>query len=173
MEQIEEIVIKEGFPKRNYREMLKWFQDREVMRYIVFGETVSKFTQISDVGKFFVMSKDEKFFRIYLQEDKLIGYTCLYDIIPNKECSFGIVIGEKEHWGKGFGKKALIQTIDYAKKNLKIEKAALTVCDIHEKAKKVYEEMGFKTTKHVEDDRQISFGDEWVKAGTYHMELIL
>ena len=173
MEQIEEIVIKEGFPRKNYKEMLRWFQDKEVMKYIVFGETVSKFIKISDVSNFFVMSKNEKFFRIYLQEDKLIGYTSLYDIIPNKECSFGIVIGEKEYWGKGFGKKALIQTIDYAKENLKIKKAALTVCDMHEKAKKVYEDMGFKTTNHVENDRQIFFEDEWVRAGTYHMELIV
>lgn len=167
-----QIKIKKGFPKENYSKLLKWFQDLDVVRYIVFGKKVSKFNKISDIEKFFEKNKDTKYFRVYTFKNILIGYICLYDIIPKKECGIGIIIGEKEYWGKGFGREAMIQVMKYAIENLGIKKIVLTVCDLHEKAKKSYEKLGFETTKHIKGDREVFVNEKWIRAGTYHMELL-
>lgn len=171
MEEIEKIVIEEGFPEENYPKMLKWFQDLDVIKYTSIGKEVSDYKTINNIEGFFDKNKNVKYFSILVSENECVGYMCFYDQINNK-CSIGILIGEKKYWGKGIGNKAMRLGIEYAFDKLNVKKVHLTVCDLHEKAQGLYKKLGFKTTSHIENDRKVFLDNEWIDAGTYHMELI-
>jgi len=84
------------------------------------------------------------FFSIVSIDEKLIGYTQLSELDwINKNCFFGIIIGEKENHGKGYGSEALNLLIDYAFNNLNLHKVTLKVVDYNKQAIKLYEKKGF------------------------------
>lgn len=60
----------------------------------------------------------------------------------NAECI--IDIGEKECWGKGYGREALQLLLDYAFLELNLHRVSLRVFSFNEKAIRLYERLGFK-----------------------------
>jgi RimJ/RimL family protein N-acetyltransferase len=62
----------------------------------------------------------------------------------NRVGNVGIVIGEKEHWGKGFGTEALQLLVDYGFGVLNMHRIELETFDFNERAYKSYTKIGFK-----------------------------
>ena len=61
-----------------------------------------------------------------------------------RTCELGIMIGDKNYWGKGIGKDACTLVTDYAFNKLNLEKLWLAVFDNNPKAIKLYEDLGFE-----------------------------
>jgi RimJ/RimL family protein N-acetyltransferase len=80
-----------------------------------------------------------------LVDDRLVGVCGLHAIDwQNRHATFGIVIGEPDEWGKGYGTEAtrLITRHGFARLNL--HRIQLDVYDLNARAQHIYEAAGFR-----------------------------
>jgi RimJ/RimL family protein N-acetyltransferase len=79
------------------------------------------------------------------ESDKLIGGTGLHDLDwTNRHSGFGIFIGDKEEWGKGYGTQATQLVIDFAFARLNLHRVWLHVYEYNERGIRAYEKVGFQ-----------------------------
>ncbi|MHA1210945.1 MAG: GNAT family N-acetyltransferase [Candidatus Heimdallarchaeota archaeon] len=123
-----------------------WFNDLEVTiplgdeAYIPTNITNESVT-INDI----IQSNAHIFSIVDLKTDELIGRCGLFSIDKiNRHAMFGIVIGEKSYWNKGYGQDATKQMLDYAFNLLNLNNIMLGVFSFNERAIKCYEKVGFK-----------------------------
>lgn len=82
-------------------------------------------------------------------DHKKIGACGLKNIAKNKAEYWGY-IGEKEYWGKGYGKK-IIELIEKKAKTISIKYIHLSVRQDNIRAVSLYYKAGFKKTKNKKD----------------------
>ncbi|MFI5932995.1 GNAT family N-acetyltransferase [Actinoplanes sp. NPDC051494] len=74
----------------------------------------------------------------------LIGLVRLHGAEPETGCAvLDIYIGEKDHWGKGYGTDAVRTVCRYGFDKMRLHKVSLTVVAENERARKAYERVGF------------------------------
>jgi RimJ/RimL family protein N-acetyltransferase len=85
-------------------------------------------------------------FTIYVRDGlRPIGITSLYDINhQNRTATFGILIGERDCWGSGYGTEATQLILDYAFTVLGLHNVMLSVRDYNARGIRAYERAGFK-----------------------------
>ena len=105
-------------------------------------------------------STHEVLFGIVVREtDRLIGSTGLSQIdLRNQNASFGMMIGEKSAWGKGYGTEATRLVVRYAFEELHLNRVQLHVYAYNLRGIRVYEKVGFRREgvlrqAHVYDNR--------------------
>ena len=136
----------------------KWLNDPVVNKYLETREAT-----IEDLKEYIKSRKKSPnclFFGIFLKENnKHIGNVKLEPIDFEKKISdFGMMIGEKEYWGKGIGTEVTQLVINYAFNELNLKKIRLGVIPENIPARKVYEKVGFKVTKI--EKNKIRHGDK-------------
>ena len=120
-----------------------WLNDTEVNMYL---ETRRGYT--IDLLKSYIEEqyKNEVYFwAIHLKDsNKHIG-NIKVDPIDLKVNSgeYGILMGDKLNWGKGYAKESSIRIISYCFKELKLSKITLGVIENNVKAVFLYKKMGF------------------------------
>jgi RimJ/RimL family protein N-acetyltransferase len=78
------------------------------------------------------------------QTDRLIGAAGLHQIdYRNRHTSFGILIGEKGEWGKGYGTEATALMVRYAFETLNLNRVWLHVYEDNQRGIRSYEKVGF------------------------------
>lgn len=121
-----------------------WLNDAEVNTYI---ETKGDYTL--DKLRLYVEEQYRNeiyFWAIHLKDtNKHIGNIKI-DPIYNETNSgeYGILIGDKQNWGKGYAKEASFRIITYCFEELKLSKITLGVIEDNEKAVQLYKKMGFR-----------------------------
>lgn len=105
---------------KNY---LRWMNDPEVVRFTESKGTVYSEQDLKDYIRSMSNAKN-RFFGIYLKENnRHIGNIKLGNIHPvHKRADIGIIIGEKDLWGQGFGQEAIKLLTDHAFKHLNLKK---------------------------------------------------
>jgi RimJ/RimL family protein N-acetyltransferase len=90
--------------------------------------------------------KDEVLFLIYERSTlRLIGLTGLTHInLSHRTATYGIVIGEPDCWGKGYGTETTILMLDYAFHVIGLHNVMLDVHGFNERAIRTYLRAGFK-----------------------------
>ena len=79
------------------------------------------------------------------ETDALIGVTGLHRIdFKNRHTSFGISIGEKSEWGKGYGTEATSLMVQYAFETLNLHRVWLQVYETNERGRRCYAKVGFQ-----------------------------
>jgi RimJ/RimL family protein N-acetyltransferase len=74
-----------------------------------------------------------------------IGTTDLREIsFDDGRAAFGIAIGEKDEWGKGYGTEALLALCDFGFGQLRLERIELDVYAGNDRARRSYEKAGFR-----------------------------
>ena len=74
-----------------------------------------------------------------------IGKTALDQInLFDRSANFGIIIGEKDCWGKGYGTETAVLMLDYGFSLLGLNNIMLTVDAYNERAIRAYRRAGFK-----------------------------
>jgi RimJ/RimL family protein N-acetyltransferase len=125
--------------------LVKWMNDLEVVKYT---DQISKNHTEETTNKFLenmLLDRKAAYFGIHTNKGELIGGTDLRDIeSTNRSAVLGIVIGEKEHWGKGYGTEAIELLLDYAFNILNLKSVMLTVFEFNKRAIACYEKVGFK-----------------------------
>jgi RimJ/RimL family protein N-acetyltransferase len=96
---------------------------------------------ISDIIK----NKAHIFTIVDRQTDLSIGRCLLFNIDSiNRSAMFGIFIGEKSYWGKGYGYEATQLLLDYGFNLLNLNSIMLGVMSFNQRARRSYQRVGFK-----------------------------
>ena len=78
----------------------------------------------------------------------------------NRSAFLGIVIAEKEYWGRGYGSDAIVTLLRFAFGEMNLHRIYLSVFDTNPRAIRCYEKCGFR---HEGRAREALFRD-----GRYH-----
>jgi len=91
---------------------------------------------------------DRETFGIYDENDEYIGTVELYDI-RGTVATLGIIIGEKTHWGRGYGPEAVGALLDYGFGRLGLERVRLTTFEDNPRAQAAFRKVGFEEEERV------------------------
>lgn len=126
------------------QEYCDWLNDDEVNKYLETRQStiddlrqyIAK--QLADINSFFVGIFDKT-------NDKHIGNIKLEPIDwAKKRAIFGILIGNKDYWGRGIGTEATKLIVDYAFNFLGLDEVELGVITENKRAIVAYEKAGFR-----------------------------
>jgi RimJ/RimL family protein N-acetyltransferase len=135
-------------PEEMSKAFSRWNRDSEFTRLLNMSvqplrsaKAIQKWMD-EDMGE---SSPRETFFTIRTaDENKLIGGLSLYVVDWTGRDSFvGIFIGEREHWGKGYGTDAMRLLLQYAFTELNLWRVSLGVFQYNPRAIRSYEKVGF------------------------------
>ena len=143
----------------------RWFADTDVTHYLLLRHPPSPdqekawFEQIS-------ASPNEVGWAILINESNhLIGSTGLRQIDwRNRHASSGIMIGEKEHWGKGYATEAMRLRTAYAFRELGLEKIVTSVIGPNLGSRRALEKAGYRQCGLLRRQRFFdgTWHDEWL-----------
>jgi RimJ/RimL family protein N-acetyltransferase len=132
---------------------LDWFNDPEVTRF------TRRYLPMTLAGQVELLRSAEGKTNAFMvaivrkQDDQLIGAMGLHDIDPrHRNAWFGITIGDKSAQGKGYGTEATKLILDIAFLTLNLNRVYLYVYEYNERARHVYEKLGFKTEGRLRQD---------------------
>ncbi|MFN8591582.1 MAG: GNAT family protein [Thermomicrobiales bacterium] len=135
----------------------RWYADPEIAELL--RHDLEPLTSTQSKGYFdtFILPSSARgdCFAIHERRSKrLIGTTALTDRVREKQGNsalFRIVIGEKDAWGQGFGTEATRLVAEQAFEEMGLDAIRLEVFSHNERARAVYERVGFVVTgEHVE-----------------------
>ncbi|MBI3511412.1 MAG: GNAT family N-acetyltransferase [Bacteroidetes bacterium] len=126
-------------------EYLSWLNDPEVTVGLETGIFPSSAASLEAFLDHVSKSKSDVMFAIIDKEKKKhIGNIKLGNINwVHRNGELGILIGDKNSWGKGFGKDACVLLVKYAFEKLNLHKVWLTVFSNNETAVELYKKLGF------------------------------
>ena len=123
---------------------MNWVNDPEIAHTTNFYTQFTSLTQEKEIVE--LLAKKGNTFSIVTQEnDKIIG-TCSFSNIneTNRVAEIGIIIGEKEYRGKGYGTEAVNLLLQFGFMNRNYNSIYLHVHSFNARAIACYEKAGFK-----------------------------
>jgi RimJ/RimL family protein N-acetyltransferase len=134
----------------NIERMNRWSNDAILSYYDDDGPEDSEVVPIENTKKYIerVITEDDDSiirFGIHNKEDNsLIGF-CMIAFIDhyNKSCMIGMTLGEKEEWGKGYGREVLNEIIRYCFEDLNMNRIGAEIYSFNERSIKMFENAGF------------------------------
>ncbi len=153
------------------KKCLSWLKDPQVNKFL--SQDFNDLTEMDEL-KWLREIKSSGKELVFAIEDKVqknyIGNCGLHKINwDEKVATLGIVIGEKEYWGKGYGTDSINSIIGFAKNKLLMKTLQLNVYEYNNRAIRVYENCGFRR-KDVLKKNHYYGGKYW---DTFIMELNL
>lgn len=155
---------------------VRWLSDAEVARYLAVRSPLSQameekwFDQVVEQ-----QGRDRYHYVICLLADgRPLGAADLREInLEDGRAAFGIVIGEKDEWNRGYGTDALNAICDFGFGQLRLERIELDVYADNKRAQRSYEKAGFQhegTLRHghfadgrfMDVERMALLRDEWL-----------
>lgn len=122
-----------------------WLNDREVTRFLDTGIFPNSVEKMEEYYRSVVLNPNNVMLAIIDKEsDKHIGNIKLgpIDWIA-RTALLGIMIGNKEFWGKGSGTEAIRLVLDYAFRRLNLYKVTAVIVAIHQASLKAFTKAGF------------------------------
>lgn len=124
----------------------EWLNDLEVSLPLGADtyRNVNLLNQKEAVNEF--SKQDSHCFSIIANESRTIIGRCLFfNLDPvNRNTFISIFIGDKKHWGKGYGEDALKLLLDYGFSLLNLNNISLGVYSFNKRAIECYKKVGFK-----------------------------
>ena len=122
---------------------LDWMNDNDVVKYLESGGDYT-FKKLEN----FLNEQEHKnilFWAIHIKESKKhIGNIKIDPIDCNKKSAeYGILMGDKKNWGKGYGNEASRRILKYCFEDLKLNEITLGVIKDNDRAVRLYKKMGF------------------------------
>ncbi len=126
---------------------VRWFADAEVTRHLALRAPFSLAMEekwfegmLERQGK-----TDYHFVACLLSDGRPIGTVGLHGLdLENGKAEFGISIGEKSEWNRGYGTEALNAICDFGFGALRLERIELHVYEGNARAIRSYEKAGFR-----------------------------
>lgn len=140
----ERLILKPLSLEHLSQDYVDWLNDIDVYKYL---ETGGNYTlemlrdYLLDVEK-----KDIYFWGIHLKDNNLhIGNIKIDPInIKHGTAEYGIMMGRKSEWGKGYAKEATLKILDYSFNELHIRKITLGVVTDNTSAFNLYKRVNFE-----------------------------
>lgn len=125
-------------------EYVNWLNDKEIYKYLDNGGNYTKAALQDYLIKY--TKNTVLFWAIIVKEtQKHIGNIKIDPInYRNQIGEYGILMGDKQNWGKGYAKEASIAVINYCFKNVGLRKIVLGVIKDNTAAINLYNTLGFK-----------------------------
>ncbi len=125
---------------------LNWMNDSEVNKYLESRFTTHSIDSLKDFVNSMNNSENNILFAIIdKSSDKHIGNIKLGNIHPvHKYADIGLIIGDKNCWGKGIGTKSIQLVTDYAFNKLNLRKVIAGVYEYNIGSIRAFEKCGFK-----------------------------
>ncbi|MCP8615287.1 GNAT family N-acetyltransferase [Salirhabdus salicampi] len=129
--------------KKDISILHRWQNDPEV--YVNMSDSFDLYS-LEDIETFYEKIKDGKNYIIVEKKtNKEIGRVALPFLnFEQQNTEILIMIGEKDYWGKGYGKEAFQLLLKYIFNELNLHRATLKVFSFNNKAVEMYEKFGFK-----------------------------
>ena len=127
---------------------LRWLNDREVTQFLLLNSPISSIME----EKWFeqqleIPPHSGQVLAIEALDDSKwvhIGNTGLHNVSPvSREAEFGIFIGEKPYWNRGFGREATLLTLKHGFEDLNLNRIYLDVYETNPRAIAAYKAAGF------------------------------
>jgi RimJ/RimL family protein N-acetyltransferase len=124
-----------------------WLNDWEIAQFLKPGIPMP--FNLEDETEWFEnrrKSKDNFLFAILTRDDgKLIGNCGLHNVnLKNRKATFGIFIGDKDYWNKGYGTDAAKTLLRFGFNELGLNLVELEVYAFNARAIRAYEKAGFR-----------------------------
>jgi RimJ/RimL family protein N-acetyltransferase len=125
---------------------VRWFGDPEVAQYVSPNVYKISLKKEKEHLKDIIKRPKDITYSIIVEDGKHIGSVGLH-LNPKSiyNAGFGIIIGDKSYWGRGYAGECIKLLGDLAFKKFKINRWQLTVFKENKKAIKAYKKAGFKT----------------------------
>jgi len=92
-------------------------------------------------------------FAVETLDGKHIGNCVYYDINNTKgEAELGIMIGNRDYWGKGYGSDAVTALVSYIFRQTNLKRIYLKTLDSNRRAQKCFQKCGFTPYGHLSKD---------------------
>lgn len=140
----------------------RWINDREVTRGLMARYPFSLETE-RDWVKGAAKPLDFTDVRLAVEtKDGLhIGHCGLHrGSAENRHAELGIMIGEKEYWGRGFGTDTMLTLLRFAFEQMNLHKVTLGVFEFNERGLAMYTKLGFVEEGRFRED-QFRDGRYW------------
>ena len=134
----------------------QWFNDKEVTKYMNKGhykntpeKQLDFLNKVKNSNQYFVLGI------FYNKDNKHIGTTAIHNIRYEagiKKGDFGILIGEKLFWGKGYGTQAWKMMVNYAFNTLDLNIIETKIFSSNKSSLKVAHKVGFERKLLVKND---------------------
>src|SRR5262245_57638626 len=154
---------------------LPWANAFEVTRHMLLHRPMSLVAEEAWIARIQEDKNDVVLSIVLRKDDRVIGNTALHGIHShNHHAGFGIMIGDKREWGKGYGTEATRLIVGHGFHTLNLHRFWLHVYEDNPRAIRSYEKVGFRREGILRDHAfrdgrygdVISMGllrDEWAK----------
>ncbi|HKF29125.1 MAG TPA: GNAT family protein [Candidatus Binataceae bacterium] len=139
-----------GYEMSDLDTVTKWLNDEEVTQFLGSGllsYPVSSIAERKFIEQFGLSeSSTEKTFAVEtLADGRLIGTLGLHGIDwINRHSALGIIIGDRQYWGRGYGTDAMLVLMRLAFDKLNLHRLWLHVYDFKTRAIASYQKCGFR-----------------------------
>ena len=100
-----------------------WLNDKIVNRFIEARHTHQTIETVTEYINDFYKDQEKYIWGIYSLDGKLIGTISLNQIYHyHNSCSFGLMIGDSNYWGKSASEEAISLVLDFAFDTLKLHR---------------------------------------------------
>lgn len=135
---------------------VEWFADPEVLEFLGLHNPLSQAREEKWYDKILEVPEDEHPFAIEVNEGgvwRVIGNIAFFGMHTTfRSAEIGIVLGDKNTWGKGYGTEAMRQMVDHGFNDLGLHRLHLQVVAENTRGIRSYEKVGFKHEGRQRDD---------------------
>ena len=122
-----------------------WVNDPEITRNLILYRPMNRDMEEEFIAR---ASKEQggMVFGIALKkDDRLIGNTALHAVhTKDRNAGFGILIGDKTEWDRGYGTEATALMVEYGFRTLNLNRIWLHVYEYNARGRRAYEKVGFR-----------------------------
>ncbi len=131
--------------REDAKQCVAWFNHPEITRLLFMHRPMNLRAEEEFLDKALQSEHDLTLGIVVQATDRLIGGTGLHQIdFKNRHAGFGITIGEKEEWGKGFGTETTRLMVQHAFETLNLNRVWLHVYEYNQRGIQTYEKVGFQ-----------------------------
>jgi RimJ/RimL family protein N-acetyltransferase len=125
--------------------VMPWLNDPEVNRTLRTCIPINQVVEEAFIARVSQGDHSLPLVIVLRENDKPIGVTGLHEIdYRNRHAGFGITIGAKDEWGKGYGAEATRLIVGHAFATLNLNRVWLEVYEYNLRGQRAYEKVGFK-----------------------------
>jgi RimJ/RimL family protein N-acetyltransferase len=133
--------------------LVAWLNDPEVTRTVQRYEPLTRRGEEEYLARVEGSATDLLLGIAARQEDRLVGVTGLHHIDwRNRHAGFGIAVGDKAAWGRGYGTEATRLLVRHAFETLNLNRVWLHVYEHNERGLRLYRKVGFRPEGRLRQD---------------------
>jgi [ribosomal protein S5]-alanine N-acetyltransferase len=131
--------------REDAEQCVAWFNNPEITRTLLAYRPINLQAEHEFLDKAPQSEHDLVLGIAVRDSNRLIGGTGLHQIdFKNRHAGFGITVGAKEEWGKGYGTEATRLMVQHAFETLNLNRVWLHVYEYNQRGLRVYERIGFQ-----------------------------